>query len=96
MMRRVVSEVGSKYRVLTDPDDLFVSSHFPKYDFLCSLEGKVWAEGMLVRDPDGNKMQVAYPVIESQEYCALVDTKTGVRWMLNKKNRTLIRLGGHQ
>lgn len=91
-MRRQVSAIGSKYRVLADPDDLFVSSHFPKYDFLCSLEGKVWAEGMLVKDPDGQNLRVAYPTIEGQEVCLLIDTKTGIKWKLNKKNKTLIKL----
>lgn len=91
-MRRQVSNVNLLYQVLDDPDELFVSGSFPKFDFLCSLEGKVWAEGMVVKDPEGSKLRVSYPMIEGQEYCVLVNTSTGTRWVLVKKNKTLVEM----
>lgn len=92
MPRNRISVNSPKYKVLSDPAGLFLSSIFPRYDFVCSLAGKVWAEGMVVRDPDHKIMEVSYPWIEGNQMKVLTDKTTGQRWRVNKHQSGMILL----
>lgn len=78
------------YFVLRDPAGLFVSGTFGRFDFLCSLAGKIWAEGMVVRDPEHRIMEVSYPWVQRDQLKVLVDRANGNRWRLNKNQNSLI------
>jgi len=85
---------SKNYTVLEDPDGVFEGGVFPKFDFLYSLGGRVWAEGMIVVDADNRRMKVQYPIIEGHKRSMLVDIENGQQWILTHDKKLI--LGEHK
>ena len=51
---------ASFFRVTSDPYGLFRLGTFDRLDFICSLAGHVWAEGMVLMDEKGARYTVFY------------------------------------
>jgi len=80
----------NKFQIIEDPSNTFPEGgFFGRYDFLMSLSGEVWPEGLIVRDYRGgeasDKLMVHYKDAEREGAVDkfLVSTETGWTWKLN-------------
>jgi len=73
--------LANGFEVLYDPDQLFAGNRFGRRDFIVSLKGWVWANGMVVKDM---KDQLCY-VVEGEELVETPD-RDWIRFRREKLN----------
>ena len=84
----------NNFQVIKDPSNTFPEGgFFRRYDFLLSLSGEVWPEGMIVMDfrrdnNIGHEFRVHYRDAdrEGKVNKFLISTETGMAWRLRTKS----------
>ena len=101
--RRSFSRLN-KFEIIREPSEHFpIGGFFGRYDFLMSLSGEVWPEGLIVRDHRRgeavDELMVHYKNAEREGHVEkfLVSTETGWAWRLNANSGfKLVSMGPNQ
>lgn len=87
--RGIAFNSRNKFEVIEDPTKTFPEGgFFGRYDFLVSLSGEVWPEGLIVCDyrkgEPGDELMVRYKESDRKGYTEkfLVSTKSDSTWIL--------------